>query len=64
MEREGKIKVTLSLDPQTVALLDTYAGLSHLSRSGLVDLLVTQIQSSLNVMLKPEQEEEEKRGED
>jgi hypothetical protein len=56
-DKEGKIKVTLSLSPETVDLLDTYAALSQLSRSGLVGLLVTQIQNGLSVMLKAEEGE-------
>jgi hypothetical protein len=55
-EKEAKVKVTLSLTPETVALLNTYSALSGLSRSGLVGLLVTQIQNGLNVMLKAEDE--------
>jgi hypothetical protein len=52
-----KVKVSLSLDPRSVALLEKYSGELHLSRSAFVDLMVTQIDQVLRVS----GEEEEKR---
>lgn len=49
MGRENKRKVTMSLDPRSVVLMDQYAKELHLSRSAFVDLMVTQIDQVLRV---------------
>lgn len=47
--RDSKVKVSLSLEPRTLAALDEYAKAFHLSRSAFVDLMVSQIGQVLNV---------------
>lgn len=49
MAKDNKVKVSLSLAPRTLAQLDEYAGVFHLSRSAFVDLMVSQVAQVLNV---------------
>lgn len=51
MEKGRKVKVSLSLDPRSVELMDLYSRELHLSRSSFVDLMVTQIDQVLRVSM-------------
>lgn len=62
MESGKKQRLTLTLDPRSIQLIEVYAKELHLSRSAFVDLMVTQIDQVLRVGLGvPEYLEEEKR---
>lgn len=57
-ETDKKVKVTVSLDREALDLLDAYADELHLTRSGFIGFMVTQIDQVVRVGRPREKENE------
>lgn len=57
-ETDKRAKLTISLDREVMEQLDAYAGELHLSRSGFISFMVTQIDQVVRVGVKRDKEGE------